>query len=1181
MKDWKGDSRIMKPNPKTRNKNAEKGFALIVTLSLMILLTVIAVGLLMLSSITLRSTGQGAAMATARANARLALVLALGELQKTAGPDTRITAPANLVNNTAAPGLTGVWKSWRPAPGNVDYTGAKQGANFMGYLMSNPTPGNLPDPASLPQGASGKNQQLVGPASVGTSDLNRQIHAPLVNVTGTAGSSAKGAISWAVLDEGVKSRIDLLPGADATGQGDRITRVGSSARNGFESVEKMDFLNEERDKLLVSLPKLATFDQVKLASKDKESASLNFHDYTVDSSSVQSDVANGGLKTDLSVLFDGNFGSTVPSPYNNKYVYSDGTAPYRGSATNSDPQWSLYANYSRLYRKTSGADNPKTGIKATLPSGFSLKTIYDKTLKKNRYEPNMASLKQPLLMPTVLRVDMVFSLVTRQAHAPHNNNPTYPYMLHFMYLPVVTLHNPYNVPLRVTNMVVEFSDIPIGFEFLVNNQATTKGGLMPMNDFYSGREGSKKVFSMTLSNSLANPTEVMMGAGETRIFGTPFPPEATWTQEVIANGASFFDWQSNKTGSGGSVKVMPGIISGPNDGVGFDVDWLAPDKSRAEWVSARKPPNSVAGTVTLKADDVLGVRFGPKAPSSASYSFSVGLKLAGTQSGTTQVFYLDDAQLGVILKEGVSPRFPEARNFPESYPRAGDAPINTLSILEDNGTPVGEYARARPFAVFSVGAKTTVESFTRSRPVVDTGLSFQSATCDFTSASSQGTSPLEVSLVPISSGGLVIESGGKEDANKTSLQAFFFGGHGSNRGTNNATIFEIPMAPLQSVAQLRHANAGSIASAPYVAYTVGESRAHPGIPSSDVFYQPNGDTSRNMLDHSWLANDQLWDRFWFSSLSTLQGMAYQGSSAKTQETLATEFFEGDTRLPNPRNVPYLGSGKSTDEAATEARATGGKKSAACILTQGGFNVNSTSEAAWKSVLTSLINADVPLADGNIETNPAGSPFPRMRQTVAGITSPVTDREKLWNGYRTLEKTEIDELAKEIVKEVKARGPFLSMAEFVNRQLGSPGELSRSGAIQAALDRTSINQIMESNALPVSSGEVSGYGWQNSDAVTENTGAGAPGEVSQGDILSAIGSFVSVRSDTFRIRAFGDARNAAGGVIAKAWCEATVQRVPEYLDVADAPEAVATLPANVTFGRQFKIVAFRWLHPQEV
>lgn len=65
----------MNPSHARRFDPSQRGFALIVTLSLMILLTVIAVGLLTLSSISLRSTTQGEAGAIARANARLALML--------------------------------------------------------------------------------------------------------------------------------------------------------------------------------------------------------------------------------------------------------------------------------------------------------------------------------------------------------------------------------------------------------------------------------------------------------------------------------------------------------------------------------------------------------------------------------------------------------------------------------------------------------------------------------------------------------------------------------------------------------------------------------------------------------------------------------------------------------------------------------------------------------------------------------------------------------------------------------------------------------------------------------------------------------------------------------------------------------------------------------------------------
>lgn len=90
---------LSSPRHECRIRRIRKGFALVVTLSLMILLTIIAVGLLTLSTISLRSTAQGSALAEARSNARLALMIALGELQKEMGPDMRISSESALLDS--------------------------------------------------------------------------------------------------------------------------------------------------------------------------------------------------------------------------------------------------------------------------------------------------------------------------------------------------------------------------------------------------------------------------------------------------------------------------------------------------------------------------------------------------------------------------------------------------------------------------------------------------------------------------------------------------------------------------------------------------------------------------------------------------------------------------------------------------------------------------------------------------------------------------------------------------------------------------------------------------------------------------------------------------------------------------------------------------------------------------
>ena len=73
-----------------------------------------------------------------------------------------------------------------------------------------------------------------------------------------------------------------------------------------------------------------------------------------------------------------------------------------------------------------------------------------------------------------------------------------------------------------------------------------------------------------------------------------------------------------------------------------------------------------------------------------------------------------------------------------------------------------------------------------------------------------------------------------------------------------------------------------------------------------------------------------------------------------------------------------------------------------------------------------------------------------------------------------------------------------------------------------------------------------------------------------------------RGDTFRVRAYGDATATDGKVLARAWCEAVVQRVPDWLDSGDASEIYPPLmPLNEFFGRRFRPVSFRWLTGPEI
>ena len=65
--------------------------------------------------------------------------------------------------------------------------------------------------------------------------------------------------------------------------------------------------------------------------------------------------------------------------------------------------------------------------------------------------------------------------------------------------------------------------------------------------------------------------------------------------------------------------------------------------------------------------------------------------------------------------------------------------------------------------------------------------------------------------------------------------------------------------------------------------------------------------------------------------------------------------------------------------------------------------------------------------------------------------------------------------------------------------------------------------------------------------------------------------------------------ANGAKEAKAWGEAVVQRVPDFVDqsdtslaaLGDATPMASVNDANKTFGRRFKVVSFRWLNENEI
>ena len=291
-----------------------------------------------------------------------------------------------------------------------------------------------------------------------------------------------------------------------------------------------------------------------------------------------------------------------------------------------------------------------------------------------------------------------------------------------------------------------------------------------------------------------------------------------------------------------------------------------------------------------------------------------------------------------------------------------------------------------------------------------------------------------------------------------------------------------------------------------------------------------------------------------------------------------------------------------NSGATTADARNAQKAAAQLAVDGAFNVNSTSIEAWAAVLGGMRN--LPALPGVAGSNANASIFPRsLRQTADAKPIPTGTGNDSYSGFRRLSDAQVNALAGEIVKQVRLRGPFVALAQFVNRapnaSANDPAGLGFCGALQSAIDRTTINDFSAvttandkldcSTTRPLTT--AFGSYFYDADFATNaprvpQRSAGIPGWLTQADVLQAIAPVIATRSDTFVIRTCGQALAKDGvTVTAAAWCEAVVQRTPEYLDASDGawvhPADSNLHNVNRQFGRRYKILSLRWCSPDEI
>jgi hypothetical protein len=412
-------------------------------------------------------------------------------------------------------------------------------------------------------------------------------------------------------------------------------------------------------------------------------------------------------------------------------------------------------------------------------------------------------------------------------------------------------------------------------------------------------------------------------------------------------------------------------------------------------------------------------------------------------------------------------------------------------------------------------------------------------------------------------------------------------------------LADVPIQPLTSLGQFMHmkpyyffqdhpalGSGSAYLNEPFGDMFVGGSVCPPNIPIGNTYGFRNSISV--VADDSYLVNQVLFDSYFLSTVppSTKPSGAIWPDNWDAFNYNNTSGNLTDLSKPflNTRIVPNLSAGTIALSALRDK-----DKASASLLLNGAFNINSTSVAAWKALLYSLSGNDIRMwnATGQAYFNFTGlnCPIPRCWSATSNAA-----KNTPWCSMRDLSDAEATDLAKRIVEQVKTRGPFLSMADFLNRRLGAAGSLTRAGALQAAIDTTSPDINTKAKAV----GEVTTtafpplQAWQPNNikdalGTTWNTALGIPGYLMQQDLVQAFSPVMAARSDTFVVRTYGESINAATNKTeSTAYCEAVVQRLPEYIDTADAAEIFPpTQTDNQTFGRRFKIVSFRWLSASDL
>jgi hypothetical protein len=1181
---------------------------LLITITLVAFLVLLLVSLATLVRVETQVASNGQQLGQARQNALTALNIALGELQKYAGPDQRATARADLsASENGVRPWTGVWaNAANPQSGGSSapvllqwLVSGNQGTGFdpgasvsanedaFGRIVATPAaPAFAPaqQVAGLNAGISPMNTVtiggadavvLVGAGTAGDADATGYVAVPLVDINvspvivpGLAPSGANvrlGRYAYWIGDEGVKARLNVadpyvtpteaMNDADIDAASDSVYRLMSPQRFGVEQLAGFSQypVNEARLRQVLELTQAALIEP----GPGQAVFQAAFHDVTSASVSVLADGLRGGLKRDLTYAFArsslAEYRAVIRDPW--RTVSTTAANPLLSGVldpavsdtaiteptldSEQGPTWEQLRSYARM-----GGDLDASG----------------------RITPRIQTAEQQGVYPVLVQARLGFL-----GGKTVDGSTTDMQRFIFRLSPVFVLANPYNVTIAGGKYRVRaiFDTSGGGYGVYlgskVNGTVRTPIWRKTLRELFDGQ-----VYELNCPD---------LAPGQARLF--TLANDETWSAEKVYQfdnewAETFISLDTDAEVTDEQVKT-DGLHAVFSDN-GVQNSW----RPNGTINGAGAVDGTMTWALTSETDQVYQRISNHVARGSGASVYDGGFfNSTGVPRDDPEVrgyfmFKLGDTGNFIGPSSGYSELSP-VRVYPYYALANIRAPMIARTQWQSSLSSPTIFSSVIYSQQFQKSASN--ERFRRwfrfgdSDPFSAAEVEWQGVLRDGSLGSSSVSLPQARMRWPMAD--IPREPAGPLSGMVSlgQLQHFNAGGHNDGQ-VFPAASFPMPDRPLSnSVWRPRHVGNPN---------PIGNSRANPYVRRDLVRTRwPATGTREPYYDQSYLLNRALFDGHFFSTYP---------------QDLSQPFNLNTGRLANTSLTPFRSDVPANDPAAFRGTASTFDAShvflpARNLLQRGGFNINSTSVAAWRALLGALTGTEL-----NGESGLTG-PFVRSVHQLGGSTgAPDGVSENAWTGFRNLTPAQLDALATAIVAEIKKRGPALSLADFINRKLvadsAAGAELGLSGALQAAIDASGVNnglaqqiQNWSDVTIDISATESGHKVFPYPAHVPPHPLEGIAGWLSQADLVQALAPLMTARSDTFRIRTYGETRNpVTQEIMGRAWCEAMVQRLPDYVEAAgnDARDSRSALtPTNQRFGRKFVVTGFHWLGVDEI